>query len=61
MDLDTFKDILFGILNETDDLPIQDIVVHDKENKIILYLTDGTVFQITSKKQGNWWLMQQHI
>jgi hypothetical protein len=46
MDKNEFKDHLFDILNEADDLPIKDIVVDDKGDTIIVYLTDGTNFII---------------
>lgn len=38
------KDRLFDILNDTDNLLIQDIVVDDRNNIVNVYLTDGTRF-----------------
>ncbi len=52
MELNEFKDRLFDLINDTDNLPIQDISVKDKENQIIIYLTDGTCFTVTCKKRG---------
>lgn len=46
MSKDEFKDRLFDILNESNDLPIKDIAVDDKEDTIKVYLTDGTNFII---------------
>jgi hypothetical protein len=40
MSKDEFKDRLFDILNESDDLSIKDIAVDDKEDAIKVYLTD---------------------
>lgn len=54
MGLNEFKDRLFDILNDTDALPIQDIVVNDAEDKITVYLADGTVFVIHIKSRGFW-------
>lgn len=58
MELNEFKDRLFDLINDTNNLPIQDISVKDKENQIIIYLTDGTCFTVTCKKRGRWWLMR---
>ncbi len=58
MQINEFKDRLFDILNETDNLPIQDISVQDKEDKITLYLTDGTLFTISCENRGNWWISE---
>jgi hypothetical protein len=41
MDKNEFKDHLVDKLNESDDLPIRDIVVDDKGDTIIVYLIDG--------------------
>ena len=49
MELNEFKDRLFDLINDTDNLPIQDISVKDKENQIIIYLTDGTCFTVTCR------------
>lgn len=40
------KDRLFDILNDTDDLPIQDMMVDDKNNMVNVYLTEGTRFSV---------------
>lgn len=54
MDENEFKDRLFDILNDTDNLPIQDIVVDDRNNIVNVYLTDGTKFSVHVKKCGKW-------
>lgn len=57
MGINEFKDRLFDVLNDTDDLPIQDIVVGEAEDKINVYLEDGTMFVIRCESAGIWWLM----
>ena len=52
MKLNEFKDRLFDVLNDTDNLPIQDIVVDDQSNIVNIYLTDGTRFLLYVKKCG---------
>lgn len=41
-----FKDRLFDILNDMDNLPIQDLVIEDKNNTVNVYLTNGTRYSI---------------
>lgn len=52
-----FVDRLFDTINESDSLPIQDIVTDVAENIIKVYLTDGSVFQIQCMDTGYWWLL----
>lgn len=52
-----FVDRLFDTINESDSLPIQDIVTDVAENIIKVYLTDGSVFQIQCMGTGYWWLL----
>lgn len=54
MTLNEFKDRLFDILNETDDLPIADIMVNDAQNNMKIYLEDGTITTITCELTGVW-------
>lgn len=56
MELNEFKDRLFDVINETDNLPIQDIVVEDRDNQMNIYLTDGTRFTIRVENCGKWCL-----
>ena len=46
MEKNEFKDRLFDILNDTNALPIQDIVVEDDNDILNVYLTDGTRFSV---------------
>lgn len=54
MEKDEIKDRLFDVLNDTDNLPIQDIVVDDRNNMMNVYLADGTRFSVHVEKCGNW-------
>lgn len=54
MEKNEFKDRLFDVLNDTDNLPIQDIAVDDKNNMVIVYLTDGTRFSVHVGNCGKW-------
>lgn len=56
MDKNEFKDRLFDIINEAENLPIQDIVVEDRNDMINIYLIDGTRFTIRVENCGNWGL-----
>ena len=46
MEKNEIKDRLFDVLNDTDNLPIQDIVVDDRNNIVNVYFTDGTRFSV---------------
>lgn len=52
-----FMDRLFDIVNESDSLPIQDIVTDASENIIKVYLADGSIFQIQCVDCGYWWVL----
>ncbi len=52
-----FIDRLFDAVNESDNLPIQDVVTDAAEDIIKVYLTDGSVFQIQCTNIGYWWLL----
>lgn len=54
MTKDDVKDRLFDVLNDTDNLPIEDIMVDDRKNIVNVYLTDGTRFSIHVGKCGFW-------
>ena len=54
MSLNEFKDRLFDVLNDTDDMPIADIMVNDAENSMKIYLEDGTIATITCELTGVW-------
>lgn len=46
MEKDEIKGRLFDVLNDTNNLPIQDLVVDDRNNIVNVYLTDGTRFSV---------------
>lgn len=47
MELNYFKDKLFDILNETDELDISDISTDDRNNRFTIYIADGSAFIIS--------------
>lgn len=50
MDLNYFKDKLFDILNETDEMEICNISVDDRNNLFTIILDDGSVFKMLCRK-----------
>ena len=52
MDLNYFKDKLFDILNETDELDITDICTDDRNDRLTVSVAGGSVFQIECR-EGN--------
>ncbi len=56
MQLNEVKDRLFDILNDTDNLPITDIMVDDNKDQIRIYLEDGTIIRLTCESLGIWQL-----
>lgn len=55
MEKNEIKDRLFDVLNDTDNLPIQDLVVDDRNNIVNVYLTEGTrFFKIFSSCRKMW-------
>ena len=46
MSKDEFKDSLFDLLNESDDIPIEDIETDDRNNSFGIFWDDGTRFLI---------------
>ena len=54
MDKNEFKDRLFDILNDTNGLPIQDIVAEDNNDMLNVYLTDGTRFSVHVENRVSW-------
>lgn len=61
MELNEFKDRLFDILNDTDCLPIIDLLIDDKNNKLYIYLEDGNCILLTYKIYGNWFIIQPNL
>lgn len=56
MEQNEFKDRLLDMLNDTNDLPIQDVMVEDTNNRVNVYLTDGTRFSVHIENGGYWGL-----
>ena len=52
METNEFKDRLFDLLNETDNLPIQDLEADDINNRMNVYLDDGTKFSVYVENSG---------
>lgn len=55
---DEFKDRLFNILNETDELPIAGIEVKDNCHEIKVILQDHTQFIITTAPYGRRYIIK---
>ena len=56
-----FKDYLFEVLNETEELDIADIETYDRENKFKVVVADGSQFIITTEPCGNMFILRQAI
>ncbi len=50
MELNYFKDQLFDLLNESDDLDISDIRADDRNHLFTVSMADGSVFEIVCQK-----------
>ena len=46
MEVNYFKDILFDLLNESDELDVTDIQSDDKANTFLISMKDGTSFLV---------------
>lgn len=46
MKLNFFKDKMFELVNDADNINIKNIEVRDKENKMFIQLQDNSVFEI---------------
>ena len=46
MELNYFKDKLFDLLNETDELDITDLNMEDRKNLLTVTMSDGSTFEI---------------
>ena len=51
---------LFDILNETNELPIQDLIIDYPNHKVDVFLTDGTRFSLHIAEWGLWHLAVKH-
>ena len=50
MDLNYFKDKLFDILNDSDNIDIVDIITDDRRGLFIVSTSDESVFEILCRK-----------
>ena len=53
-----FKDRLFNVLNETDEMNIADIETYDVENRFKVVVSDGSQFIITTEPNGKIYLLK---
>lgn len=51
--MDYFKDKLFELLNDADDMGISDIETNDRENKLIVSLQDGMIVEVECRQISN--------
>ena len=47
MELNYFKDKLFDLLNETDELDIADLDAEDRKNLLKVTMADGRIFEVS--------------
>lgn len=47
MDLNYFKDKLFDILNDSDEMDICNIIADDRNNRFTIHIADGSAFTIS--------------
>ncbi len=50
MELNYFKDKLFDLLNESDELDLSDIIADDKRDTFTVAASDGSVFELLCQK-----------
>lgn len=50
MDKNEFKDGIFNVINESDELDLADIVTDDSEDRLMITVADGSVFEIQINK-----------
>lgn len=55
---DEFKDHLFEVLNETEEMDIADIETYDKDNKFKVVVSDGSQFIITTEPYGRLYIIK---
>lgn len=48
--MDYFKDKLFELLNDADDMGICDIETNDKENKLLISLQNGITVEVVCRQ-----------
>lgn len=50
MGIERFKDMVFELLNDADDMKISDIDTNDKENTFKVFLQNGNVFEVECRQ-----------
>lgn len=50
MELDYFKDQLFDLLNESEELELTDLRADDRNNLLTVSTADGSVFELVCRK-----------
>ncbi len=50
MELNYFKDKLFDLINESDELDIADIEAEDRKNLFTVTMADGSIFEVLCRK-----------
>lgn len=50
MELNYFKDTIFDMMNNSDEMDIKDIKTNDKENKFTISFMDGTNFELECRQ-----------
>ena len=50
MDLNYFKDKLFDVINESDELDVTDIQADDAKDLFMIVMKDGSVFALRAMK-----------
>ena len=58
MTLDELKYRMFDVINETNYLPIQDIIIDDADDLINIYLENGIRFSVRIENYGSWFLYE---
>lgn len=58
MELNEYKDRLFDVINETDNLLITDIMVNNSENTMKILLDDHSDFIISCSPSGQWIILK---
>lgn len=58
MTLDELKYRMFDVINETNYLPIQDIIIDDADDLINIYLENGIRFSVRIENYGRWFLYE---
>ncbi len=52
MDITRFKDILWDLINESDDLDVTDIQSDDKDNRFMVTVKDGSTYGVQVFETG---------